>query len=374
MYYIHLQLLARSDASWFQLLKFMDPNNGTHVRRAQWVTRFPPTRTTRATPTNSRVWLSWLLVLASAVGFIGFVYEPLTSILTELALDIRQSQEVDCYWILLSASLVKSFSLPLPVDETAHRTVLNAVGWVEPEVQLSSLVNGRSLVCSQLSASVSFGEEFVKQLAYTCSDRKYTDLSFNKAIRETRQQLESTLTHLNDLAAHYASMEDDYNKLRLSTAQALRKGLLSPTKVWFMRNQPQDLIRWRVRIDFYKWWGLPWKEKIRKSDEAESGMAALNRESQRLEQIRLVIQELKRSVELLTGGVNQWYTEFNDDGIPRQKRMQNWFHQHIYSNQDLWKLWMKLSMKSVNDPEERLLINITPDWCKRQDLGGEDNW
>ena len=216
----------------------MDPNNDTHVRRAQWVTRFPLIRTNHPTPPQSRFWLSWLVALAVAVGFVGFLYEPLTSILTELALDVRQSQEVDCYWILLSASLVKSFSLPLPVDETAHRTVLHALGWVEPDEQLSSLVNGRSLVCSQLSASVSFGEEFVKQLAYTCSDRKYTDVSFNKAVRETRQQLKSMLTHIDDLAARYASMENDYNKLRLSTAQALRKGLLSPTKVWFMRNQP----------------------------------------------------------------------------------------------------------------------------------------
>ena len=54
--------------------------------------------------------------------------------------------------------------------------------------------------------------------------------------------------------------------------------------------------------------------------------------------------------------------------------MQIWFHQHIYINQELWKLWMKLSMKSVNDLEERLLINITPDWCKRQESDGEDNW
>ena len=80
---------------------------------------------------------------------------------------------------------MKSFLLPLLVDETAHRTVLHALGWVELDEQLSSFVNGRSLVCSQLSALVLFGEEFVKQLAYTCSDRKYIDVSFNKAVQET---------------------------------------------------------------------------------------------------------------------------------------------------------------------------------------------
>ena len=300
--------------------------------------------------------VSLIVVIAVVVGFVG-------QVLTSISTDLPQSQQGDCYRILIPASFMKSFPLPHPINNNAHEVVLNEIGWPEPDKQISSLGNGRSLVYSHLSASASSIQEFVRQLAYTCSESKYVNVAFNDTIKVTHQQFELTLTEIDGLAALYASMEDGYHKLRSSAAEAFKKGQLNDRKQTLIKNQPSDLKP--LGIDFYEWWGLPFKEKVRKSEEARLGVTALSRESQRLEQIGLVFRELKRSLELLVVSVNQWDTELDDDGIQRQEWLQEWFQQHIHQNQLLVQLWFKL-LESVDDEEERLLIEITPNWCEQR--------
>lgn len=279
---------------------------------------------------------------------------------SSVSVDLPRSTRGDCYRILTPASFMKSFPLPHPVDKIAHEVVLDEIGWSEPEKLLSSLTNGRSLVCSRLSESVSIIQEFVKHLAYTCSGGTYTKFALNDAINVTRRRLKATVTEINVLATFYASMKGGYYELNTSSAEALEKGQLSHKDRTLIKNQPSDLEY--LRIDFHKWWGLPFKEKLRKCEEARSGVTALDRESQRLEQIGLVFRELMRIVEDLAASVLQWDAEFDDEGS-RQEWLQDWFRQTIYQNPQLSELWTKL-LASVHEEEERLLVEITTEWCE----------
>ena len=351
----------------------MSSNNPEAAARAAWLLQFPKTKATRWKPC---AWVSLIVVMAVVVFFVGVVMavvldskDEVDEVLTSISTDLPPSQRGDCYRILTPASFIKSFPLPDSINKSAHRVVLNEIGWPEPEKQLSSLVNGRSLVCSHLSASVSSIQEFVRQLAYTCSESKHINVAFYDTIKVTHRQFESTLTEIDGLAALYASMKDGYYKLNTSAAEALKQGQWDKRQQRLIRDQSSGFQF--HGINFIKWWGLPFKEKLRKSEEARSGITALNRESQKLEQIGLVFWELKRSVEFLILSVNQWDTEPDENGIPRQERLQEWFQQHILQNQKLEKLWFKL-LKLVDDTEERLLIETTPDWCKQREFDPGD--
>ena len=158
-------------------------------------------------------------------------------------------------------------------------------------------------------------------------------------------------------------MESSYYELNSSAAEALQKGQLSHMHRSLIKNQPSDLKYFG--IDFYKWWGLPFKIKVRKSEEARSGVIALNRESQRLEQIGLVFRELKHIADEFAASITRWDTEFDDDGS-RQERLQVWLQvwlrEKVYQNPRLKELWTEL-LASVNEKEEDLLIKFTTEWC-----------
>ena len=364
-----MHVLVTASLTFSTYSSIMNSNNPDAAARAAWLSQFPKTKTTRS---KSWACVSLVVVMAVVVGFMGVVMavvDPVGEVLTSISTDLPWSQRGDCYRILTPASFIKSFPLPDPINKTAHQVVLNEIGWPEPDRLLSSLVNRRSLVCSHLSASISSIQDFVKHLAYTCSESKYRNMAFYDTIRVTHQQFELTLIEIDGLAALYASMKDSYHKLSSSATEALKKGQLSDREQTLIKNQPSNLKS--HGIDFYRWWGLPFREKVRKSEAARSGITALNRESQTLEQIGLVFRELKRSVELLIVSVTQWDTELDDDGIPRQERLQEWFQQNIHQNQKLEKLWFKL-LELVDDEEERLLIEITPDWCRQRDFNSGD--
>ena len=340
----------------------MNLNNPEAAARAAWLAQFPVTRTTRS---KSWIWRSivWNGLLALFVGIAILLWQPSPSNSTDIPTDIPWSQQGLCHHILVPASYIKRFPLPKAINVVAHKLVLNKIVWLEPDKQLSSLANGRSLVCSQIRASVPLIYDFVKQLAYTCSESKSTNVPFNDTVEATYQQFEKTLTEIDGLTDLYAKMKDDYNTLGSSAEEALRKCRLGFIKNRLIAGQPQYLSYF-FSIDFYKMWWLPLKDKCRKSEEVRLGVIALKRASRRLDQIGLIFLELKRSVNLLRGPVNQWVTELNGDGIPRQEQLQKWFHKSIHQNTKLGKLWLEL-FELIEDGEEQLSIDIKPDWCKQ---------
>ena len=347
----------------------MNPNNPEAAARAAWLAQFPVTRTTRSRSWTWRSIVSYGL-LALFVGIASLLWQPSPSKSTDVHADIPWSQQSLCHHILVPASYIKRFPLPKAINEIAHKRVLNEIGWLEPDKQFSSLANGRSLVCSQIRASVPLIYDFVRQLAYTCSESKSTDATFNDTVKATYQQFEKTLTEIDGLAALYAKMKDDYDTLSLSADEALRECRLGFIKNRLIAGQPQYLSYF-FNINFYKLWWLPLKDKCRKSEEVRSSVIALERESRGLDQIGLIFQELKRSVKLLTGPINQWDTELNGDGIPRQEQLQKWFHKSIHQNPKLGKLWFEL-FELIEDGEEQLSIEIKPDWCKQREFNTGD--
>ena len=125
----------------------MNLNNPEAAARAAWLAQFPVTRTTRS---KSWTWRSivWNGLLALFVGIAILLWQPSPSKSTDVHADIPWSQQSLCHHILVPASYIKRFPLLKSIDEIAHKRVLNEIGWLEPDKQLSSLANGRSLVCS----------------------------------------------------------------------------------------------------------------------------------------------------------------------------------------------------------------------------------
>ena len=108
---------------------------------------------------------------------------------------------------------------------------------------------------------------------------------------------------MNILDTLYASMKRGYDELALSSAEALRHIQWSYMQRTLMKTQPV-WSRWLV-IYLYDLWGEFFEQKLRKAEEARSGVITLNRESQRIRQIELVLRELRRIVGVLETLVTQ---------------------------------------------------------------------
>ena len=259
---------------------------------------------------------------------------------------------------------MKIFPLPHLVNELIHKVVLDEIGWSEPEKLINQLLLERSLVISHLNHSVSTIQLLVKYLAHTRPKNKYTFFGLTDNVNLVQERLDTILTAINTLNTLYASMKSRYDELALSSAEALQKVQWSHMHRSLIKNQPV-WSRWLV-IELEGLWGAPFKQKLRKDEEARLGVTALNRESQRIRQIELLFRELRRITEVLKTSVIQWDAEFSydnlhDNGIG-QERLRVWFRHNIYQNPQLKKLWDELS-SSVNEEEEGLLIEFTTEWC-----------
>ncbi len=274
------------------------------------------------------------------------------------------SQLGDCHWIPTPASSTRTFPLPYLVDEHVHKVVLNEIGWLEPDKLVNNLILERSLVISRLNESVSTIQLFVKHLAHTRPKDKTTFFALIENVSLVQKRLDAVVTAIDALDTLYASMKSRYDGLALSSAEALRKIPWRHMHRSLIRHQP-TWSRWLV-VDLGDWWEVPFKEEFRKDEEARSGVTALNRESQRIRQIKLIFHELRRIAGVLETSVTQWSAEFvydnpHDDGIG-QERLRVWFRQNVYQNPQLGKLWDEL-FPSVNEEEEGLLIEFTTEWC-----------
>ena len=275
-----------------------------------------------------------------------------------------RSQMGDCHWIPTPASSTRTFPLPFLVDELVHKVVLNEIGWSEPEKLINNLILQRSLVISRLNESVSTIQLFVEHLAHTRPKDKTTFFALTDNVNLVQDRLDAVIKAIDALDTLYASMKSGYDELTLSSTEALRKVQWSHMHRTLIKTQPV-WTRW-LGMDLYNLWGVAFKQKLRKVEEARSGVTALNRESQRIRQIKLVVRELRRIAGVLETSVIQWSAEFiynnlYDDGIG-QERLRVWFRQNVYENPQLVKLWDEL-FPSVNEEEEGLLIEFTTEWC-----------
>ena len=311
--------------------------------------------------------------------------------------DLFLSNQLHCYDVLGSASTVKSLPLPLPVNRNVHELVFARLHY--PEGTLSSLIDQHTAVCSIITFTT---EELVKFLAsaatvYACPSNNYTTLSFSDEINTAREQLSSAATKIQALAHGYYSIREDYNKLHSSAVEAYKAAELSDYQEVLVKFQPWLL--WKVGIDAYSAYVLPLKEKKRQMEEAQLGVVALEREIRRLERILLVVQDLQRILQQLAASSLEWDADSEEDSntlyvlinriyqdvrarvsqcyskpdvtkprgrdcVWKQKQLQEWLREHIIQNRLLKEHWNEL-LKSVDKGEEKLVINITTEWCER---------
>lgn len=270
-----------------------------------------------------------------------------------------------CYRIIAPFRDVEYFPLPLPVNRSAHEVVLDELRY--PEDILSSLIDQHTQVCSSLTST---SEELVKFPAraatvYACSESIHARASFRDEINNAHKQLNSTVAEVQTLARLYHKIKQDYHTLHSS----------------------------------YIAYVFPLKEDRRQEGKIRLGVVAMEREVQRLELILRVVQESETNLLVLAEQVSSWDTKFENgsnntlyvlikdlcqhvwdrllpryikhditklrrwDCVWRQKELQEWLS---VSHQELKEHWNEL-LASVDEGEEKLVINITTEWCERQD-------
>ena len=304
---------------------------------------------------------SLLKAILSTVLVISLAYY-LHPTITDLSVCSR-SQPSDCRWIPTPTSSTKTLPLPYQVDEPIHKIVLNQINESEPEKLINNLILQRSLVIIYLNETVSTVQSFPQYLIYTKLKDNISYIALIDYIHIFQQRLDAVVEAINILDTLYASMKSGYDEFAFSSAEALRKSQWSPMHRALIRNQ-MEWSRWLKDLD--KWWGVRFRQKLRKDEEARLGVTALNRESQRVQQIWAVFRELRRIAGVLETSVIQWksesvYDKLHNDGIG-QERLRVWFRQNIYQNPQLGKLWDEL-VSSVNKEEEGLLVKFTTEWC-----------
>lgn len=270
-----------------------------------------------------------------------------------------------CYRIIAPFTDVEYFPLPLPVSRSAHEAVLDELRY--PEDIISSLIDRHTEVCSSLTFT---SEELVKFLAraatvYACCDSNHARTSFRDEINTTHKQLNSTVAEVQALARLYHKIRQDYHTLHSS----------------------------------YSAYVFPLKEDRRQEEKIRLGVVTMEREVQRLERILRVVEELEDNLLVLATLVSVWDTKHENDSnntlyvsikdlcqyvwdrilphyikhdiikprkwdcVWRQQQLQEWlrlFHEVFKEH------WNEL-LATVNEGEEKLVINITTEWCERKD-------
>ena len=223
----------------------------------------------------------WGLVLALVVGVLGYLV-PQTN-----ATD--HSHNIDRSWVLSPTSSFAGFPLPHPVDEETHRDLLDE----RFPGMLDNLVRARSHVCSNLTAG---SRKYYQHLAgvtkmFTCSDSEYTEIAFHADIALARERLRLADSQINSLAGLYHGVRESYDTLNATAAEALDQTRLS-NKTEFLSYLRYWMDPW-LGFDAHAMYYFPWKNSLRKMEEVRSGIVALEREMQRLEHIKLEVQELE---------------------------------------------------------------------------------
>lgn len=281
---------------------------------------------------------------------------------------ISWTQQRHCYRIMRSASVIQSFPLPYPVNEAVHKAILHGIGWTESGQMLSSLSGEISLVRSNLSVLIKRGEDFIRCLAYPFSHNGSTNMVLISKINDLLSHFDSTATPIKVSSDLYDSLEVLYHPQQDIAKAALNTYQSHLGQSWhqvLIRHQPSALKPYG--IDFNKWYGEPLQEKLKIWEEARSGVAAFNQESQRIKQIGYLIAEGKRILDQVATFLIREDAQCEND-ICRQERVQQWLWQAILGNPRIIEVWDDIAA-SIIDEEKSLPIDFTGELCDRAGYG-----
>ena len=279
-------------------------------------------------------------------GVVVFAYLILSSTIPSSDTSTSLTQRRHCYQIMRSFSMIGRFPFPYPVDDAAHKAILNGIGWTETEPLLSNLSDESSFVRSNLSGLLEKSYEIARHLAYLYLDSDITNLSLSSDIEDLLDRFHSTATPIKVSLGIYNDLEVLYRQQQNIAGEGFKRCQAQLDHSWhqtLMFHQSLAL-KW-IGIDFIKWYGVPLQEASRIWEEARLGVAALDQESQRMKEIGYLIAEGRRILDQLATSLIQGDAQC-ENNVGRQERVQQWLEQAIVNNTILKEVWDEISMSN----------------------------
>ncbi|KAL8918737.1 MAG: hypothetical protein Q9208_007177 [Pyrenodesmia sp. 3 TL-2023] len=296
-----------------------------------------------------------------------------------LAREAAHIDEADCLWVLSPMNGFHRLPLPFPVDHKKHEGILQELDLPD---MFGDLVHARSAVCSALATTV---EDIVELIAKgariysrTPSEDTINILRTNTEI--TLKQIKLTLGTLDRLDALYDKTKDGYRRLATSAMKAYEEGQLKTSEIFQLMARSSVKTKFGA-FDANKAILEPLQEKTTKKIEAHRGLVAWRRDTQRIDLIREVVQEMERSIRRFatslsrhkTGGVDPGNNvgDWGAKSISGHAWLREWHRQEVAGKGRLRSGWIKL-LASVGNDEETLEITIRSEWCLRVDTMNGD--
>ena len=320
--------------------------------------------------------LLWCRTAAFLVAFIIMIVAVVVAVPAQLYPNTTDyhSPEVDCLRIVSSASSLERFPLPYPVDLRAHEDILNLNEFPNLEM-LTRLNRTHTAVCSTLATTT---QELVRYISdatkiYHPFPRGYTTYAFYVDTLFVSEQLRLATSLVNNLAEAYDTLQRDYYALMDTTNEAFKQRQLSGTTKFLAYAQPGGLAQRLGVFDAHKAYLTPLEKNALNADKVLSGVVALTRERQRVMEIKRVVREVDRILQLLASVVRDTKTSSHHHNMKAdkgrasvQKKLKEWYEQHIIHNRQLNENWIEL-LASVDreEKEEVLGMKISTEWCPR---------
>ena len=276
--------------------------------------------------------------------------------------------EADCLRILSSASYLESFPLPYEVDLQAHEVILNVNNI--PNLEILTLLNHtHSAVCSTLvtTAQGLVGYIFNASGIYLPLPRRYTTDSFYNDTLSISQQLRIAASQVNSLTEEYDTLQKAYDTLMEEMNGSSKEDGLGLMARFLVYAQPGGPVQ---RLGFFDahTFLTPAEAKAAVMGKAISGVFALTREQERVGKIKRVVGEVDRALKLLAGAVRDIRTKSLETKSGRkliQRRVKEWYKQHIIQNGQLKEDWIELlaSVDIIEKEGRALKLSMTRDWC-----------
>ena len=244
--------------------------------------------------------------------------------------------------------------LPLlyPVDEAAHKAILNHIDWTETEPLLSNLSSEISYIRSNVSGILERSKEIGRYLALNSG---ITNLSFCNDIEDLLNRFHSTATPIKVAVELYNDLEVLYRQQQNIAGENFKRCRSHLGQFWhqtLIRYQPSALKFFG--IDFNKWYGVPLQEVSRIWEEVQLGVAALYHESRRMKRIEYLVTEGGRILDQLATLEHAQCMNTTS----KQERARQYLEQALVRKTGLNEVRDDISV-SITDGEASLPINIT---------------
>ncbi|KAL8696324.1 MAG: hypothetical protein Q9201_007718 [Fulgogasparrea decipioides] len=240
--------------------------------------------------------------------------------------------------------------MPYHLDRIAYKSVLDELhDWK----RLPSLIQAQSNLGSSVAIT---NEELTNRLA--CALRQYSRATDDDLIAElgllnntilVHEQINYMVSNTSYLLYLYSSMRPSYYTHQANTIKAFDAVQLDNLRAFLVSAQP-FIIKW-LGYDYKKMYWDPWLEKGKSLEQVRSGIAALEKESGRLEEMKHVAQEIggnlehlavtliaknskntRRGANLLRQGyalIQKGREQQLEDGESKETRLKDWFWQHV---------------------------------------------